>query len=101
MNLNDWERLEQSRLVDSDIRLLRNAIGHLIQMHAHACNEPTREFMTDALTSFVIGAITKFNLGQIEHGGDFLKDVDFGKEIRQEAIDQFWYVSGSEYKKKP
>lgn len=104
MNLSDWqtqEEIKQNKGIlpaVSDVRLLKNAIGHFIHMYASNCDAKTKGFMTMALTFFVQDAVEKFDKGQKEHGGDFLT-VDFDREMRQEFLDFFWYNAGKTYTK--
>ena len=55
--------------------------------------------MAKSLASFVLEASDKYIKGQMEHGGDFIKDVDHTKEMHQELIDHMWYMKGGEWKK--
>jgi len=44
-----------------------------------------------SLSQFCLKAITKFRVGQEEHGGD-IQDRDLDEEIFNEIIDLMWYV---------
>lgn len=104
MNLQTWEHQETIRAnsigEEEHYRLLKTSIGHYIQMNTPHCNDRTRQFMSHALADFVVSATIKFDRGQKEHGGDFIKDVDHQREMQQEFIDFFWYSSGSQHKQK-
>lgn len=49
-------------------------------------------WMQRALTTLIIELISKFIKGQIEHG-DNIENVNLKKEISNEIIDLFWYLS--------
>lgn len=58
----------------------------------------TIEFMSETLATFINEAIDKFIKGQKEHGGN-IKDRDLNKEINNEVIDLFWYLSAKNHEK--
>lgn len=50
------------------------------------------KWMADNLTAFVIDAVEKFAAGQQEHSSE-IEDCDLKRELRQEIMDSFWYIS--------
>lgn len=49
-------------------------------------------WMADHLTKFVVDAVEKFAIGQAEHNSE-IENCDLKRELRQEVMDSFWYIS--------
>jgi hypothetical protein len=57
-------------------------------------------FLLDTYEEFVLRGITKFIRGAIEHGDNFLTDLDHIDEAYVETIDQLSYISAARYIKR-
>lgn len=58
-----------------------------------------KDWMAEELTKFCIAASEKYIKGQLEHGGNFLLDVNHTAEKQNEQIDFFWYDAGERWQK--
>ena len=79
---------------------LGGEIARVIEQHADRDLLPgvRRVEMARALESFVRAAIDKYYQGQQAHGGDIV-DRNLSVELRQEQIDQFWYLEAMKWRK--
>lgn len=84
---------------EEDFRLLKAHIGKFVAMHATCTPKELHPKMAESLTLFVVNATCKFDRGQREHGGDFLRDVDMVKEMAAEQLDFFWYNEGARWQR--
>ncbi len=66
---------------------------------ANKVSRKVQKEMAISLSNFIVNATRKFIAGQKEHGGD-IRDRDLDKEISQEQIDLFWYLSAKQWPKK-
>lgn len=76
--------------MNSKIEALKLAVSAVVQ--SRGLPSATEIELTENLTNFVVCSVDKFVKGQKEHGGD-IRDRDLNREMMNEIIDLFHYLS--------